>query len=207
MAWTFKLSDISASGLAVDQGVGAVELELSPEDGMIVGEVRSGGSLIKPDDATVYFEGRITGAIVRECVRCLDNFTERLNLSCTALFKKSAVVRAPEAGGRNQKHRDDDSDEGDEVYPLINNQIDLLPVIREHIILSTPLRALCADECQGLCQRCGANLNTGKCSCPVPMPVLASEGVFHPDLSMANRPSSVRSPGHRRRGSTKQSNH
>ncbi|MGD9850512.1 MAG: DUF177 domain-containing protein [Nitrospirales bacterium] len=206
MAWTFKLTDISASDLPIDQVIESAELELSPDDGTMIGEVRSAGSLIKPDDKTVYFEGRITGTIARECVRCLSNFTENIDLSCMALFKKPSGGKVLDTGGRKQKHRDDEPDEGDEIYPIIDNQIDLLPVIREHIILSTPIRVLCAEQCQGLCQGCGANLNTEKCSCPVPMPVLDSEGVFHPDLSMANKASSGRSPGNRRRGSTKKFN-
>ena len=206
MAWTFKLSDISASGLAINHAIGSAELELSQDDGTIIGEVQTAGSLVKPDDTTVYLEGRITGTIVRECVRCLNDFTENLDLACMALFKKPSPGKVQDGGGRSQKHREDEPDEGDETYPIIDGQIDLLPVVREHIILSTPLRALCAEECLGLCQRCGANLNTGKCSCPVPMPVLASEGVFHPDLSMAQKHRSGRSQGHRRNGSTKKSN-
>lgn len=206
MAWTFKLSDISASGLAIDQAIEPAELELSPDDGTIIGEIHCTGSLHKPDDTTVYLEGRITGSIARECVRCLNDFTEHLDLSCTALFKKPSPGKAGDAGGRHQKLRDDDPVENDEISPIIENQIDLLPVIREHIILATPLRALCGDQCKGLCQGCGANLNSDKCSCPVPMPVLASEGVFHPDLSSANKNFSGRSPGNRRRGSTRNSN-
>jgi uncharacterized protein len=28
-----------------------------------------------------------------------------------------------------------------------------------------PLRFLCHDDCKGLCQRCGKNLNEGECDC------------------------------------------
>ncbi len=202
MAWTFKLSDISASGLAIDHVIESADLELSQDDGTIVGEVRSAGSLNKPDDTTVYLEGRITGTIVRECVRCLEDFTENLDLDCTALFKKPSAGKVPDGRGRGQKYRDDDPDEEDEIYPIVDGQIDLLPVIREHIILSAPLRALCAEQCLGLCQRCGANLNKGKCSCPVPMPVMDYEGVIHPNMTMVNKQPSRRSPGRRRKGST-----
>jgi uncharacterized protein len=28
-----------------------------------------------------------------------------------------------------------------------------------------PSRFLCSDDCKGLCQRCGKNLNEGACNC------------------------------------------
>jgi uncharacterized protein len=28
-----------------------------------------------------------------------------------------------------------------------------------------PLRFLCKEDCKGLCQRCGKNLNEGECGC------------------------------------------
>lgn len=43
--------------------------------------------------------------------------------------------------------------------------IDLNPDIRDEIILDYPMRPLCSIDCKGLCQRCGKNLNEGKCNC------------------------------------------
>jgi uncharacterized protein len=28
------------------------------------------------------------------------------------------------------------------------------------------MKALCDDDCAGLCSKCGQNLNKGKCECP-----------------------------------------
>ena len=39
-------------------------------------------------------------------------------------------------------------------------------VVREQVLLSLPSRILCKPDCQGLCPRCGQNLNQAKCSCP-----------------------------------------
>ena len=36
-------------------------------------------------------------------------------------------------------------------------------------MLALPTRPLCAEECRGLCPRCGANLNAGPCGCPAGM--------------------------------------
>jgi len=38
--------------------------------------------------------------------------------------------------------------------------------VRESLILAVPMKPLCEDDCQGLCQRCGTNLNRASCECP-----------------------------------------
>lgn len=38
-------------------------------------------------------------------------------------------------------------------------------VLREQVLLSVPLRALCREDCKGLCPTCGKNLNLEQCSC------------------------------------------
>src|SRR5947199_407510 len=39
-------------------------------------------------------------------------------------------------------------------------------VLREQVLLSVPLKALCREDCKGLCPTCGKNRNTEPCSCP-----------------------------------------
>jgi uncharacterized protein len=43
--------------------------------------------------------------------------------------------------------------------------LDLTEEIREAIILALPGYPVCHEACRGLCMACGANLNTGKCTC------------------------------------------
>jgi uncharacterized protein len=43
--------------------------------------------------------------------------------------------------------------------------VDLDELVREQIVLALPLRNLCREDCKGLCQKCGADLNAGRCSC------------------------------------------
>ena len=38
-------------------------------------------------------------------------------------------------------------------------------VVISDIFLSLPSKNLCRDDCKGLCQICGQNLNNGECSC------------------------------------------
>ena len=52
-------------------------------------------------------------------------------------------------------------------YPVSKNElsIDLDPDIREEMIIDYPIKPLCRNDCKGLCQKCGKNLNEGGCSC------------------------------------------
>jgi len=42
-------------------------------------------------------------------------------------------------------------------------------VLREQVLLAVPLRAICREDCKGLCPHCGTNLNLEQCSCSEPM--------------------------------------
>jgi len=53
----------------------------------------------------------------------------------------------------------------DDVRPLDEGEIDLLPTVEEMIVIERPLKVLCREECQGLCPVCGQNWNHGSCSC------------------------------------------
>jgi hypothetical protein len=60
---------------------------------------------------------------------------------------------------------DADEDEEDTESPdqrtFSGTRIDLRPLLTEQVLLSYPIRALCAhgEACRGLCMRCGAELN------------------------------------------------
>jgi uncharacterized protein len=49
-------------------------------------------------------------------------------------------------------------------------EIDLSPLFTEQAILTLPTRALCGEECRGLCPECGANRNHETCTCGEPEP-------------------------------------
>jgi uncharacterized protein len=45
------------------------------------------------------------------------------------------------------------------------DEINLAPLIREQVMLALPTRALCAEDCRGLCGGCGVDLNHEDCRC------------------------------------------
>ena len=44
--------------------------------------------------------------------------------------------------------------------------IDLMEAVRQYSLMAIPMKALCDEDCAGLCQKCGHNLNQGQCDCP-----------------------------------------
>ncbi len=51
-------------------------------------------------------------------------------------------------------------------YAIIEDGfLDLDEQLIEQLEMEFPVRHLCSEECRGLCQKCGQNLNIGECSC------------------------------------------
>jgi uncharacterized protein len=53
-----------------------------------------------------------------------------------------------------------------DLSPFIKGlEVDLSSLAREAVILALPLQFVCSLTCQGLCPRCGRDLNHGSCDC------------------------------------------
>jgi len=52
-----------------------------------------------------------------------------------------------------------------EFWDFSDKTIDLKPAVVADILLNMPMRAVCSDDCKGLCPKCGHNLNEGECGC------------------------------------------
>ena len=58
--------------------------------------------------------------------------------------------------------------EDDDAYPIVDDQLDLGPLVREAIVLELPLAPLCRADCGGLCPSCGTDRNEEECDCLAP---------------------------------------
>jgi uncharacterized protein len=103
-----------------------------------------------------FVEGSFEAQGTLSCARCL----ERLEWS---VGEEYAVELRPEASAPAEDEVD--LDEGDlEVVFVKENELSLEEFAAEQVVLALPIRALCKDDCAGLCSRCGANLNVdGAC--------------------------------------------
>ena len=193
MPLIINLVDIPSEGQTIECEVLPSEVVLPSDDGKILGHLNCVGQVFLPDDRMAHFKGMLTGRVARECVRCLTIFEEDLSLYCDADFCKSTPLapspdsfRKMKKGSRRHIPTINEAQELDiDTYPITENQIDLLPALREYLILATPPHPLCQESCAGLCQSCGANLNEGVCGCC--SPVTASSSMVSDTLSMVSK--------------------
>lgn len=57
------------------------------------------------------------------------------------------------------------SDEDYEMLYLAEPEIDSSEILSEQLLLALPLHIICTDDCKGLCDRCGVDLNNEQCTC------------------------------------------
>ena len=102
---------------------------------------------------------QITGqaTLPEPCSRCLKEVVLIIPLNFSREFKTEIPGRA-----RNDERVDQDDDE---AYLIVDGEIDLNPPLTEEIIANIPIKVLCQENCQGLCPKCGANLNDNPCKC------------------------------------------
>ena len=58
-----------------------------------------------------------------------------------------------------------ENDEDDEMILLQDYKLDLDELVFTEVVVNLPYKHLCKEDCKGLCQSCGKNLNDGPCGC------------------------------------------
>lgn len=101
----------------------------------------------------VLVTGTATAEARGECVRCLEPFTEEVDVEFQELYYY------PEAVERFGGVSDSEEDEDEEASRLEGDLFDLEPVLRDAVVLALPLQPLDQDDCLGLCSECGARLS------------------------------------------------
>ncbi|GAA3644619.1 hypothetical protein GCM10022267_34090 [Lentzea roselyniae] len=105
---------------------GEVELDLLTES-VVEGVLVSG---------TAY--AKVTG----DCSRCLEPIADEVEVRITELYAWPDSTT-------------DETTDEDEVSRIVNDLIDLEPVVRDAIVLALPQAPLCEPDCKGLCSECG----------------------------------------------------
>ena len=94
--------------------------------------------------------GSIQTTIHGTCDRCATEFDREIE------FPLDVVLVTELANEEN---------EDEWVFPLEGDSADLDDIVRTAFVLNLDSKLLCKEDCQGLCCRCGKNLNDGPCSC------------------------------------------
>lgn len=112
----------------------------------VVGKILFHGKIHREDE-TIYLDGNVSGLLLLTCSRCLEGFEYPLDIE---MHEKLSLVP---------------NDEDDSVIFIDSDKINLNELIENNILMSLPFKKLCSEDCKGLCQNCGSNLNKGECNC------------------------------------------
>lgn len=85
----------------------------------------------------VYVSGTVQAPLTGECARCLDEFSDRLEVEVVELFAYPDSVT-------------DETTDADELPRVVGDQLDLEQTVRDAIVLALPLAPLCRPDCPGL---------------------------------------------------------
>ncbi len=88
-----------------------------------------------------------------QCARCLSPVSGQFTLD----LEKTVAPR--------NLLTDLDEDRLDDYAIIDDGFLDIDETLIEQLEMEFPLRFLCKEDCLGLCQRCGKNLNEGPCDC------------------------------------------
>jgi DUF177 domain-containing protein len=112
----------------------------------------------------VLVQARFSVPLTGQCRRCLTTVTldEPVDLTRSWVPEPTPLAPAKRHDGESEGSFDPAlADE--ETYE--GKEIDLTPALREQILLQIPAPPLCAEDCKGLCPKCGKDLNEGECGC------------------------------------------
>jgi uncharacterized protein len=115
-------------------------------------KIKSAGScevvgMISSDSDILILNAEIKVDLEMICSRCLDTFIYPIDIDIEERFTT------------NSKSEDE------EAVVVIDDVLDITEIVETSIISTLPIKRVCKEDCKGLCQECGCNLNSNTCSC------------------------------------------
>jgi uncharacterized protein len=105
----------------------------------------------------IRIRGRLTAEVEAVCDRCLNSFTLTLAVPLDVFYAPIERLKPEEEVELSGP---------DLTLGFYRDEmIDVDALVREQIRLALPFRMLCREDCRGLCQTCGADLNRNPCAC------------------------------------------
>lgn len=140
-----------------------------PALGFNIGEALEAAIKLQAFGNAIQIKGWLHTVLELQCCRCLEDFACPLNSQIdVTLFPEKSVVQEEEVELETEDLK---------TGFFTGDEVDLSGLIREQTILAVPYKALCQEECRGLCPQCGKNLNEGDCTCERKAPPSAFEAL------------------------------
>ncbi|MCE2501046.1 MAG: DUF177 domain-containing protein [Dehalococcoidia bacterium] len=105
----------------------------------------------------IWVQADLIVRISQDCSRCLADFKRTLELELDEEYFPEVDVRTG--------HRLLPPDDWEGLYIGADHILDLDEATRQSALATLPMKPLCKPECEGICDRCGADRNVNDCDC------------------------------------------
>lgn len=109
----------------------------------------------------IQIKGDMNTRLEMACARCLEPLTHEIEGSFDLLYRPLGT----DSGRAELSVTIAEA----EIGYYQGGGVLLEDVLKEQVLLAVPLRAICREDCKGLCPHCGKNLNVEQCSCAEPI--------------------------------------
>ena len=120
--------------------------EFEGENMKVIEPLNFTGEVIS-NESFIELVGNITGELQMKCSRCLTNFSYEVSIDMDEKFT-------------NNSNQEDDS-----IAYVEGDELNVAEAVVENVISTLPIKRLCSIDCNGLCQKCGIDLNKETCQC------------------------------------------
>jgi len=109
----------------------------------------------------IRLNGRLATRVQLACARCLEPVQQNVDHQFDLLYR-------PQGADAGREEPSVTAAEAEVSYYQGEGLL-LEDVLQEQVLLALPLKAICRDDCKGLCPHCGKNLNAEQCACAEPV--------------------------------------
>lgn len=160
-----RVTDLPAEGVQVTDRIDSRQLPdlvtLQENDTCVFRGPLTVKLRIIPTAEMFQVEGHIRGTASLTCSRCL--VPADTPLSTTFRLSFTRTISGNDMDDPSETHELQAEELG--VVLFEGDTIEFRDVLQEQVIMAIPMQPLCRADCQGLCARCGTNLNDGPCDC------------------------------------------
>ena len=103
------------------------------------------------ENKTVFIRGSVDVTLSIPCGRCLEEVPTQICFDINKELSMNEGVLVDE--------------EMEETDYLIGFELDVDKLVYAEILVNWPMKVLCKEDCEGICNVCGMNLNKGTCDC------------------------------------------
>ena len=111
-----------------------------------IGSCQVVGKILSDSDIFI-LDAKIKVDLEMICSRCLETFIYPIDIDIEERFTTNSASQ------------------DDEAVVVYDDVLDITEIVETIIISTIPIKRICKDDCKGLCQECGCNLNFNTCSC------------------------------------------